>query len=130
MIRVIYVLTLMLLSFGIGYSQNDSKREIDLDRELKEVMKEVEEALDEIEIAEVDVDRIMDEVRESMPTKTEMNDYKEIVRDAVRELKNIDLSELKRTMEEVGRELEDLFQDHHWEKSDEKKIYRQNRKKE
>ncbi|MCB0666194.1 MAG: hypothetical protein KDC80_10245 [Saprospiraceae bacterium] len=130
MIRVIYVLTLTMLSLGIGYSQNDSKRETDLNRELKEVMKEVEEALDEIEIAEVDVDRIMDQVRESMPTKTEMNDYREIVRDAVRELKNIDLSELKRTMEEVGRELEDLFQDEHWEKSDEKKIYRQNRKKE
>ena len=130
MIRVIYVLTLTMLSLGIVYSQNDSKRETDLNRELKEVMKEVEEALDEIEIAEVDVDRIMDQVRESMPTKSEMNDYREIVRDAVRELKNIDLSELKRTMEEVGRELEDLFQDEHWEKSDEKKIYRQNRKKE
>ncbi|MCB0688501.1 MAG: hypothetical protein KDC53_18305 [Saprospiraceae bacterium] len=111
--RLYFTLTLLLSFSMMAFSQTEpEKQEPSLNKEWKEAMEEVENSLKDIKIPEVDVDRIMDEVREAMPTREEMESYKEIVADAVGELKNIDFSELERAMNNLGKELENLFKDH------------------
>lgn len=114
-----FILAVFLTAFG--FSQADQKKEDkSLNREWKEAMAEVEETLDNIEIPDVDVDRIMDEVREAMPTKEELSSYKDVVREAVQEIKKIDLTELENALDELGRELEDIFRDHRPDKNKDK----------
>lgn len=127
MTRIIYSCLLVLLFAGISNAQsNEENKNIPLNREWKDAMKEVEKALEEIEIPDLDLDQIMVEVRQAMPTQEELKAYQEIVQDAMRELQQIDFTELEKTLEAVGRELKDIrVPDQHWEKSNDEKIYRQ-----
>lgn len=118
MLRFTIVFLFVLGLTASGYSQKDQKEDHrSINKEWKEAMQEVEEALQDIEIPDVDIDRIMEEVRDAMPTREEMDSYREIVSDAVREVKNIDFSELEEALNDLGRELENIFQDRHYDKS-------------
>lgn len=121
MLRLILTLTTVLILSVAGFSQTTEKKESSsANKEWKEAMEEVEKTLEDIEIPEIDIDRIMDEVRASMPTREELNSYKDVISDAVREIKKIDLSELERALEELGDELGDIFSDRHPEKEKDK----------
>ena len=114
-----FVFAAFLISLGFGQS-GQKKEDRSLNREWKEAMEEVEETLDNIEIPDVDIDRIMDEVRQAMPTKEELSSYKEVVREAVQEVRKIDLTELENALDDLSRELEQIFRDHRPEKNKEK----------
>ncbi len=119
--RILCTLLAVLLAAGITFAQKDkepTQKEGTLNQEWQEVIKDVEETLRDIEIPEVNVDEIMEEVREAMPTRAEMDEYKEIVADAVGELKSIDLSELEDALHELRRELGDIFSDQDWDDRD------------
>lgn len=120
--RILFTALTILFAAGITFAQKEDKeptqREGSLNQELQEVIKDVERTLRDIEIPEVNVDEIMEEVREAMPTRAEMDEYKEIVADAVGELKNIDLSELEEALHELRIELGEIFSDHEWNDRD------------
>ncbi len=120
MLRLTLTLATVLILSVTGFSQTTEKKETTVNKEWKEAMDEVEKTLEDIEIPEIDIDRIMDEVRASMPTREEMNSYKDVITDAVREIKKIDLSELERALEELGNELGEIFGDRHPEKEKDK----------
>lgn len=122
MLRLILTLTTVLILSVAGFSQTTEKKDSSsANKEWKEAMDEVEKTLEDIEIPEIDIDRIMDEVRASMPTREELNSYKDVISDAVREIKKIDLSELERALEELGDELGEIFSDRHPEKEKDKR---------
>ena len=73
--------------------------------DVEEISRNVEEGLREAKQAINEID--MDEVRKSLPTKEEMESYKKEVRDAMRELEDLDLSPL----EEFFKELSEIFDD-------------------
>ncbi len=121
MLRLILTLTTVLILSVAGFSQTTEKKESSsANKEWKEAMEEVEKTLEDIEIPEIDIDRIMDEVRASMPTREELNSYKDEITDAVREIKKIDLSELERALEELGEELGEIFSERYPEKEKDK----------
>jgi Fe-S cluster assembly scaffold protein SufB len=121
MLKLTLILNTVLILSVAGFSQTTEKKETtSVNKEWKEAMGEVEKTLEELEIPEIDIDRIMDEVRESMPTREELNSYKDEITDAVREIKKIDLSELERALEELGDELSEIFGDRHPEKEKDK----------
>ncbi|MBK8505813.1 MAG: hypothetical protein IPL46_28610 [Saprospiraceae bacterium] len=122
MIRLSLTLAFALSLSLIAFSQaNEKEEDRSLNNEWKEAMEEVESTLNDIEIPDIDVDHIMAEVRKAMPTRDEMNSYKEIIRKAVTEVKKIDLSELEEALNELGHELEDIFHERQAPKNKEKK---------
>jgi hypothetical protein len=122
MIRLTLTLAFELtISLNVFSQADEKKEERSLNKEWREAMEEVENTLEDIEIPEIDVDRIMAEVREAMPTREEMNSYKDVIRKAVNEVKKIDLSELEQALNELGRDLEDIFHEHQTPKDKEKK---------
>jgi hypothetical protein len=122
MIRLTLTLAFALtISLNVFSQADEKKEERSLNKEWREAMEEVENTLEDIEIPEIDVDRIMAEVREAMPTREEMNSYKDVIRKAVNEVKKIDLSELEQALNELGRDLEDIFHEHQTPKDKEKK---------
>lgn len=116
-LTIAFALSLSMTVFG---QANEKKEDRSLNKEWKEAMEEVETTLNNIEIPDIDVDRIMAEVREAMPTKEELTSYKEVIRDAMREVKKIDLSELEEALNELGHELENIFHEHQVPKGKEK----------
>ncbi|NND33868.1 MAG: hypothetical protein HKN76_14860 [Saprospiraceae bacterium] len=101
---------LILCCVIIGYTQNDaSEKDNSLNKEWKEAIQEAEKALEDIQMPDIDIDKLMDEARQAMPTREEMESYKEVIAEAVRELKKIDLSELEDALDEIGTELENIF---------------------
>ncbi len=118
--KVIVVLALALpVSITFAQKEEESsspkeKKEHSLNQEWQEAIKNAEEALRNIDIPEIDIDQIMADVRAAMPTKEQMESYKDEVADAVRELEKVDLSELEEAMRELRYELKDIFGD--WDK--------------
>jgi uncharacterized protein YpuA (DUF1002 family) len=122
MIRLTITLTFALFLSITGFGQaNENKEDRSLNKEWKEAMEEVESTLENIEIPDIDIDRIMAEVRDAMPTREEMNSYKDIIREAVSEVKKIDFSELEEALNELGEELENILHEHHTTKDKAKK---------
>ena len=97
------------------HQQTDEKT---INSEWQEAIRTAEEALRDIEIPDIDVDQIMRDVKEAMPSREEIEDYKEIVTDAVSELKEIDLSGLEEALSELRYELGEIFSDSDWEDRD------------
>ena len=108
--KLIITLTLMLSCMLVGFSQSDAdKDQQSLNQEWKKAMREAEKALEDIELPDIDIDKLMEEARQAMPSREEMESYKEVIAEAVRELKKIDLSDLEDALHEIGKELEDIF---------------------
>ncbi len=87
---------------------NRAMREVKIalnDIDVEEISRNVEEGLREAKEAINEID--MDEVRKSLPTKEEMESYKKEIRDAMKELEDLDLSPL----EEFFKELSEIFDD-------------------
>jgi GTP1/Obg family GTP-binding protein len=106
-----FIFTLTLIATGFTQTTKEEEPE-SFNQEWKMAMEEVSRTLREVEIPQVDVDQIMDEVRKSMPTREELDSYKAEIADAVREIQKIDLSEMERMLDELAKELDQLFSDH------------------
>jgi hypothetical protein len=105
----VFTLTLMVTAFTQTTKEEEPES---FSQEWKKAMEEVARTLSEIEIPDVDVDQIMDEVKQSLPDREELDAYKAEIADAVRELKKIDLSEMERALDELAKELDQIFNDH------------------
>ncbi len=81
-------------------------------------MEEVEEALNSIEIPAVNVDEILNEVKRHMPSREEVAAYKEVVRDALREVRKIDLTHVERALERISEVLSDIREEHRRERQE------------
>lgn len=114
MARLTFTLIFALTLIATGFTQTTTKEEEpeSFNREWKMAMEEVARALEEIEIPEVDVDQIMEDVKKSLPTREELDSYKAEITDAVREIQKIDLSEMERVLDELAKELDQIFDDH------------------
>ena len=125
--KILFTLSVILLTGGITFSQTEKKetpkKETDrsINHDWQEAIKDAEEALRNIEIPDIDVDQIMEEVKDAMPTREEIEDYKHIVAEAMGELKNIDLTGLEEALEELRKELGDIFSDNPEENNGDKK---------
>ncbi|MDH3649061.1 MAG: hypothetical protein OEQ53_05220 [Saprospiraceae bacterium] len=84
--------------------KEDQKEKI-LDADWKEAMKDVEHAIENLQIPDLEVEKIIHELEEVMPTKVEWDHLKTGLKETVKELKKIDLSEI----EEALKELEGVF---------------------
>jgi Tfp pilus assembly protein PilO len=107
--KIIVLLSLALYVSGTYAQVEERKESQTLNQEWKQAMEEVEDALKNIEMPDIDVDKIMDDVKRAMPTREEMDSYKEVISDAVKELKKIDLSELESALQDLQIELNDIF---------------------
>ncbi len=114
--KLVAVICLVGCLGSITFAQAEEKKgkkdrhqtEISIDREVKEAMKAVEEALANIEIPDIDIDAIMEEVEEAMPTHEELESYRDVIVDAMEDLQDIDLSPIEEALEELAEMFEDI----------------------
>ena len=95
------------------FSSNAQSIHIDIDMDeinttIKEVMNDLKITLNNIEIPEFDFSDLEIEIEESLPSKEEMDDIEHEIRICLKEIENIDFSELKEAMREVEEALKDL----------------------
>ncbi len=103
----------LLMGMSLIHAQStDSSPDRNINDEIQSALEEVERSLDNIEIADIDLQGIMDQVKASLPTKEEMVKHQEVVRDAlhdvVKEIKKIDFTELERALQDIGSLFNDL----------------------
>lgn len=116
--KLILSLAFILTLFAISNAQSKSNHvdRATIDRDIKEAMKEVQIALDEIVIPDISkdvefalkeakraIEEIdMEEIKRALPTQQEMEHYKDLVKDAVKEVEEIDFSAISEMLQELG----------------------------
>ncbi len=123
--KILFTFCALFVAAGMTFAQVEEKttpkKDKSINHEWQQAIDEAADALRNVEIPDIDVDEIMEDVKEAMPTREEIADYKEIVAEAVGELRNIDLSGLEEALAELRAELGDIFEDHNDERRKEKK---------
>ena len=102
--KIFPILIALFCISSVSFAQT---QESDINQSVKEALEEVNKAIEKIEIPEIDVEKIIEEVEAALPTKEQMEDIKEGVQSAIKEIEKIDLSGI----EAVLRDLEDIFSD-------------------
>ena len=131
----LYVMKTFVLSLFLAcccfFSSNAQSVHIDIDMDeinmtISEVMDDLKETLSNIKLPEIDLSDLKIEIEEALPTEEEMEDIENEIRICLKEIEDIDFSELKEAMREVEEALKDLEIDI---KIDEKSDKKQQKKK-
>ncbi len=96
-------------SIAMAQTAEPEKDTATISMEWEQALDEMELTLEKIEIPRIDVDSLVEEVRKVMPSKEEIEEYKDVVQEVIHEFKKIDLSELEIAIKNLNLELQDIF---------------------
>jgi len=99
-------------------AQQEDTQEEKIEQELKEGLSEVKESLKQLEIPEMDLEKIVQEIEKVMPSQEQLTSAKAIMIDAVEEIEKIDLEPLMGVLQD----LKSIFEEHANSLSKTKKI--------
>lgn len=114
-------LLLICLVFAMSpflIAQQEDTQEEKIEQELKEGLSEVKESLKQLEIPEMDLEKIVQEIEKVMPSQEQLTSAKAIMIDAVEEIEKIDLEPLMGVLQD----LKSIFEEHANSLSKTKKI--------
>jgi len=97
-------LLLICLVFAMSpflIAQQEDTQEEKIEQELKEGLSEVKESLKQLEIPEMDLEKIVQEIEKVMPSQEQLTSAKAIMIDAVEEIEKIDLEPLMGVLQDL-----------------------------